>query len=114
MHEFAIGAHEGYIRISEYPDGAPGEVFVKMSKQGSTVSGLMDAFATVVSIALQYGVPVTVLADKFIGGRFEPNGITKNEGIRQTSSVLDYVFRYLLSRYGKENTDGSATQDNPS
>ena len=106
VHEFIIaGQHEGLIRMGEYPDGTLGEFFIKMSKSGSTMSGIMDGFATVCSIALQYGVPIDVLADKFIGSRFEPSGITQNEDIKTTTSVLDYVFRYLKGRYGKEGVD---------
>jgi ribonucleoside-diphosphate reductase alpha chain len=101
VHKFAVGSFEGYIRCGLYEDGTLGEVFIKMSKAGSTLSGMMDGFATTLSVALQYGVPLEVFADKFIGTRFEPFGFTGYKPIPEASSLLDYIFRYLLSKFGK-------------
>ena len=79
-HKFSIGGHEGYLTVGKYEDGAPGEIFIKMAKEGSTLSGIMDAFALSVSIALQYGVPLRALVDKFVNSRFEPSGYTGQPG----------------------------------
>jgi len=98
-HRFEVGGHEGYITVGLYDDGAPGEIFLKMAKEGSTVSGLMDSFATAVSLALQYGVPLQALVDKFSHARFEPQGFTKNPEIPIAKSVMDYIFRWLASRF---------------
>jgi ribonucleoside-diphosphate reductase alpha chain len=98
-HKFAIAGHDGYITYGMYEDGTPGEIFIKMSKQGSTLSGLLDAFAISVSVALQYGVPLKRLVEKFIYTRFEPSGFTENANIRIATSILDYIFRYLASRF---------------
>lgn len=98
-HKFQVGAHEGYLTIGLYDDGAPGEIFVRMSKEGSVISGLMDSFATAVSIGLQYGVPLKVLVNKFAHTRFEPSGITHNPHIRFAKSLVDYIFRYLASKF---------------
>ena len=84
-HKFDIAGHEGYITVGMYEDGTPGEIFVTMSKQGSTISGLMDSFATAISFALQYGVPLQFLVDKFSHMRFEPSGFTKNRRFRTPS-----------------------------
>jgi ribonucleoside-diphosphate reductase alpha chain len=94
-HKFSIGGHEGYVTYSIYEDGNLAEMFVKMAKQGSTLSGLLDAFAISVSMALQYGVPLKALARKFIYSRFEPAGFTENPEIRIATSIIDYIFRYL-------------------
>jgi ribonucleoside-diphosphate reductase alpha chain len=94
-HKFSIAGHEGYITAGMYEDGLPGEVFITMSKEGSTLSGMMDAFATSISIALQYGVPVKVLVDKFSHMRFEPSGFTQNPEIPIAKSICDYIFRWL-------------------
>ncbi len=94
-HKFSIGGHEGYITVGMYDDGKPGEMFVKMAKEGTVVSGLMDSLATVTSIALQYGVPLEVLVAKFAHTRFEPSGITPNPEIRFAKSIMDYVGRWL-------------------
>lgn len=102
-HKFSIGGHEGYIHVGFYPDGRPGELFIRMSKEGSTISGLMDAFATSISVALQWGVPVEDLANKFTHTRFEPSGFTSNPNIRQTTSVVDYIFKYLLDVSNRRN-----------
>ncbi|NUN68422.1 MAG: vitamin B12-dependent ribonucleotide reductase [Bacteroidetes bacterium] len=94
-HKFSIAGHEGYITAGMYEDGTPGEVFITMSKEGSTLSGMMDAFATSISIALQYGVPIKVLVDKFSHMRFEPSGFTQNPDIPIAKSICDYLFRWL-------------------
>ena len=98
-HKFEINSHEGYITVGLYEDGSPGEIFVVMAKEGSTVSGLMDCFATTVSIALQYGVPLRVLVNKFAHTRFEPSGWTKNKQIRYSKSVMDYIGRWLATKF---------------
>ncbi|MBV8083926.1 MAG: vitamin B12-dependent ribonucleotide reductase, partial [Chloroflexi bacterium] len=98
-HRFEVGGHEGYITVGLYEDGTPGEIFLKMAKEGSTVSGLMDSFATAISLALQYGVPLQALVDKFSPSRFEPQGFTKNPEIPIAKSVMDYIFRWLASRF---------------
>ena len=94
-HKFSIGGHEGYLTVGLYDDGLPGELFVTMSKEGSTISGFMDGFATAVSLALQYGVPLKVLVDKFSHMRFEPSGFTGNPQIPIAKSITDYLFRWL-------------------
>ena len=98
-HKFSIGGHEGYLTVGKYEDGAPGEIFIKMAKEGSTLSGIMDAFALSVSIALQYGVPLRALVDKFVNSRFEPSGYTGNENIRYAKSVVDYIGRWLGGKF---------------
>ena len=98
-HKFDISGHEGYITVGLYPDGQPGEIFLKMAKEGSTVSGLMDSFATTVSVALQYGVPLRDLVNKFAHVRFEPSGFTGNSEIPIAKSSVDYIFRWLGSRF---------------
>ncbi|MCL5267055.1 MAG: vitamin B12-dependent ribonucleotide reductase [Bacteroidetes bacterium] len=94
-HKFSIGGHEGYITVGLYEDGTPGEIFITMSKEGSTISGLMDGFATAISLALQYGVPLKVLVDKFSHMRFEPSGFTNSKDVPIAKSVLDYIFRWM-------------------
>jgi ribonucleoside-diphosphate reductase alpha chain len=98
-HKFAVGQHEGYLTVGLYENGQPGEIFITMAKEGSTVSGLMDSFATAVSLALQYGVPLKVLCDKFSHTRFEPSGWTPNPEIRYAKSVMDYIFRWLALKF---------------
>ena len=98
-HKFDIAGHEGYITVGLYPDGQPGEIFLKMAKEGSTVSGLMDTLATTISVALQYGVPLRDLVNKFAHVRFEPSGFTGNQEIPIAKSLVDYVFRWLGSRF---------------
>ena len=98
-HKFSVGGHEGYVTVGMYEDGRPGEVFVKMSKEGSTLSGVMDGLALTLSMGLQYGVPLKVLVDKLVNTRFEPSGITANSNIRFVSSVLDYLARWLGSKF---------------
>ncbi|MGH9566269.1 MAG: vitamin B12-dependent ribonucleotide reductase, partial [Candidatus Angelobacter sp.] len=98
-HKFSIAGHEGYITVGLYKDGTPGELFIRMAKEGSTVSGLMDSFATAVSLALQHGVPLKLLCDKFQHTRFEPSGFTGNQEIPIAKSVMDYIFRWLEIRF---------------
>jgi ribonucleoside-diphosphate reductase alpha chain len=98
-HKFSISGHEGYITVGLYEDGRPGEVFIKMAKEGSTLSGVMDGLALTISIGLQYGVPLKVFVDKLVNTRFEPSGITANPNIRFVSSVLDYLARWLGGRF---------------
>jgi ribonucleoside-diphosphate reductase alpha chain len=106
-HKFDIAGHEGYITVGKYEDGQPGEIFIKMSKEGSTISGLMDSFATAISMALQYGVPLRVLVDKFSHMRFEPSGFTKNADIPMAKSIMDYIFRWLATKF----LDGDAQKE---
>jgi len=94
-HHFSVGGQEGYVTVGLYEDGLPGEMFIRMSKEGSTVSGLMDSFATAVSLALQYGVPLQVLCDNFGHTRFEPSGWSGNPKIGYAKSLMDYLFRWL-------------------
>ena len=98
-HKFSIGGHEGYLTVGLYEDGQPGEIFITMAKEGSTISGLMDSFATAISLALQYGVPLKVLCDKLSHTRFEPSGWTPHPEIRYAKSVMDYIFRWLAYKF---------------
>ncbi len=98
-HKFSIAGHEGYITVGLYDDGTPGELFITMAKAGSTISGLMDGFATAISFALQYGVPLKFLVDKFSHVRFEPSGWTGNPHIPYAKSILDYIFRWVGARF---------------
>ena len=100
-HHFSIAGHEGYLTVGVYEDGSPGEIFVRMAKQGSTISGLMDSFATVVSLALQHGVPLDVLRAKFSHTRFEPSGWSGNPKIGYASSLMDYLFRWMELKFLK-------------
>jgi ribonucleoside-diphosphate reductase alpha chain len=98
-HKFSVSGHEGYITVGMYEDGRPGEVFIKMAKEGSTLSGVMDGLALTISLGLQYGVPLKVFVDKLLNTRFEPSGITANPNIRFVSSVLDYIARWMGGRF---------------
>ncbi len=98
-HKFSIQGHEGYITVGLYDDGKPGEIFLVMAKEGSVVSGLMDSFATAISMALQYGVPLEVLVQKFSHARFEPSGFTNNPEIPMAKSIVDYIFRWLATKF---------------
>jgi ribonucleoside-diphosphate reductase alpha chain len=98
-HKFSLNTHEGYITVGLYPNGQPGEIFIRMAKEGSTVSGMMDAFATSISLALQHGVPLKVLCNKFAYTRFEPSGWTGNPQIGLATSIMDYIFRWLDLRF---------------
>jgi len=100
-HHFSVGGQEGYVTVGLYEDGLPGELFIRMAKEGSTVSGLMDSFATAVSLALQYGVPLRILCDKFSHTRFEPSGWSGNPKIGYAKSLTDYLFRWLELRFLK-------------
>jgi ribonucleoside-diphosphate reductase alpha chain len=106
-HKFSVGGHEGYLTIGMYPDGKPGEIFITMSKEGSVVSGLMDAFATSISLALQYGVPLKTLVDKFMHTRFEPSGFTGNPEIPMAKSIMDYLFRYMALKFLNKDERGN-------
>jgi ribonucleoside-diphosphate reductase alpha chain len=111
-HKFSIAGHEGYITVGMYEDGGPGEVFITMAKEGSTLSGLLDAFATAISLALQYGVPLQVLADKFTATRFEPSGFTGNKDIPMAKSITDYIFRWMALKFldrGDAELEGGET-----
>ncbi|MDQ3691417.1 MAG: vitamin B12-dependent ribonucleotide reductase, partial [Chloroflexota bacterium] len=98
-HKFNVGGHEGYLTIGMYDDGTPGEIFLRMAKEGSTISGLMDSFATAISLALQYGVPLKDLVNKFSHLRFEPAGFTGNRDIPMAKSLVDYIFRYMATKF---------------
>jgi ribonucleoside-diphosphate reductase alpha chain len=98
-HKFSLGGHEGYIIVGMYEEGVPGEIFIKMAKEGSTLSGFMDGVAVSISIGLQYGVPLRTLVDKLTNTRFEPSGFTENPNIRYASSVLDYIARWLGGKF---------------
>jgi ribonucleoside-diphosphate reductase alpha chain len=98
-HKFKIADHEGYITVGLYPDGEPGEIFITMAKEGSTVSGLMDSFALAVSIALQHGVPLKLYCEKFAHTRFEPSGWSTNPDLGFAKSIMDYIFRWLQMRF---------------
>jgi ribonucleoside-diphosphate reductase alpha chain len=116
-HKFNVAGHEGYITVGLYEDGQPGEIFLTMSKEGSTVSGLMDSFATAISLTLQYGVPLEALVDKFSHMRFEPSGYTKNKEIPIAKSLVDYIFRWLGSKFlsaEQKETIGIVSRDNTS
>jgi ribonucleoside-diphosphate reductase alpha chain len=101
-HKFDISGHEGYITVGLFEDGQPGEIFLVMAKEGSTISGLADAFAQAVSYTLQYGVPLQGLVDKFSHVRFEPSGMTRNPEIRFAKSIVDYIFRWMASKFLSE------------
>jgi ribonucleoside-diphosphate reductase alpha chain len=98
-HKFNVGGHEGYITVGLYPSGDPGELFITMAKEGSTVSGLMDSFSCAISLALQHGVPLKMLCEKFAHTRFEPSGWTNNPDIGFAKSIMDYIFRWLQLRF---------------
>ena len=98
-HKFDIQGHEGYITVGLFDDGQPGEIFLVMAKEGSTISGFADAFAQAISYALQYGVPLQALVDKFSHVRFEPSGMTRNPEIRFAKSIVDYIFRWMASKF---------------
>jgi ribonucleoside-diphosphate reductase alpha chain len=98
-HKFDIAGHEGYITVGLFEDGTPGEIFLVMAKEGSTISGFADAFAQAISYALQYGVPLQALVDKFSHARFEPSGMTKNPEVRFAKSIVDYIFRWMATKF---------------
>jgi ribonucleoside-diphosphate reductase alpha chain len=107
-HKFSVAGHEGYIHVGLYDTGDPGEIFVRMAKEGSTISGLMDSFATAISLALQHGVPLHLLIDKFSRTRFEPAGFTGNPEIPRATSIMDYIFRWLAAKFVKPEETASA------
>ena len=98
-HHFSIAGHEGYLTVSLYPNGQPGEIFVRMAKEGSTIAGLMECFGTVVSVSLQHGVPLKVLCDKLSHTRFEPSGWTGSEELGYAKTIMDYLFRWMELRF---------------
>lgn len=110
-HKFDISGYEGYLTAGTYEDGTLGEIFITMAKQGSTVSGLMDTIATLTSIALQYGVPLEVLVDKFSHTRFEPYGVTRNPDIPEAKSPVDYIFRWLSLKFLGDPADDHKNQE---
>ena len=122
-HKFDIAGHEGYITVGLFDDGSPGEIFLVMAKEGSTISGFADAFAQAISYSLQYGVPLQVLVDKFSHQRFEPAGLTRNPDVRVAKSIVDYVFRWMATKFlsdeaqyhagvnGREETAGEAVAE---
>ena len=111
-HKFSIQGHEGYLTVGLFEDGSPGELFVRMAKEGSVISGLMDSFATAVSIMLQYGVPLDVLCTKFSNSRFEPSGFTRNQQIPMAKSITDYIFRWLGIKFlGHRPANADITED---
>ena len=112
-HKFSVGGHEGYIHVGLYDSGEPGEIFIRMAKEGSTISGLMDSFATSVSLALQHGVPLRLLVDKFSRMRFEPSGFTGNPEIPRATSVMDYLFRWLGAKFLRPEGEAEGAEDKP-
>ncbi len=116
-HKFDIAGHEGYITVGLYEDGSPGELFITMAKEGSTIGGLMDTIGTLVSLAFQYGVPIETLVKKFAHQRFEPSGFTKNPDIPMAKSITDYLFRWMACQfipgYREENTPNGAQPELP-
>jgi len=110
IHKFTVAGHEGYVMVGMYDDGTPGEIFIKMAKEGSTISGLMDSFATSISIAMQYGVPLSVFCKKFKHLRFEPSGWTDNPDMPICQSIMDYIFTWLSTRF-LENKQPEQLQD---
>jgi ribonucleoside-diphosphate reductase alpha chain len=99
-HKFTIGGHEGYLTVGLHADGSPGEIFIKMSKEGSTISGMCQAFCRAFSIALQYGLPLSEAVGRFKGMRFEPLGVTSNPDVPEALSIVDYVARFLEVQFG--------------
>lgn len=98
-HKFDIAGHQGYLIVGLYDDGNPGEIFLTMNKEGSVLSGLVDAFATSISIGLQYGVPLKIFVTKFAHMRFEPSGVTQNPNLPVATSIADYVFRWMAMKF---------------
>ena len=110
VHHFNVGGYEGYLTVGLYGDGRPGEIFITTAKEGSTVSGLMDCFATAVSLALQYGVPLKVLCDKFSHTRFEPSGWSGNPKIGYAKSLMDYLFRWMALKFLPKDSSPSPSE----
>ncbi len=113
-HKFNVGGHEGYITVGMFEDGSPGELFIQMAKEGSTIGGLMDTIGTLTSLALQYGVSIETLARKFSHQRFEPSGFTKNPEIKNASSIIDYVFRWLELQFVEKEPETITGTETPS
>src|SRR4029079_2373682 len=109
-HKFNIAGHEGYLTVGLYEDGLPGELFITMAKEGSTIGGLMDALGTATSVALQYGVPVESLVNKFTHQRFEPAGMTTNQDIPFAKSLVDYIFRWMGMQFIPGYREANAPQ----
>ena len=112
-HKFDIAGHEGYLTVGFLNDGQPGELFITMAKEGSTIGGLMDSIGTLTSMALQYGVPLEALVRKFAHQRFEPSGFTKNPEIRNAASITDYVFRWMALQFIPGYREGGGRQSRP-
>jgi len=112
-HKFEIAGHEGYMTVGLYEDGRPGELFITMAKEGSTVGGIMNAFGTAISLCLQYGVPLHALVSKFSHSRFEPSGYTSNPDIPIAKSLVDYIFRWLDITFPNGSTPESAAPVKP-
>jgi len=112
-HKFDVAGHEGYLTVGVFPDGSPGELFITMSKEGSTIGGLMDSVAALTSMSLQYGVPLDALVRKFAHQRFEPSGFTKNPEIGRASSIIDYVFRWLAFQFIEGYREANAKDGQP-
>jgi ribonucleoside-diphosphate reductase alpha chain len=112
-HKFDVAGHEGYLTVGVFPDGTPGEMFITMSKEGSTIGGLMDSVAALTSMSLQYGVPLEALVRKFAHQRFEPSGFTKNPEIGRASSIIDYVFRWLAFQFIPGYRESNAKDGQP-
>lgn len=108
VHHFSVGGHEGYLMVGLYEDGQPGEIFIRMAKAGSTIAGLMDSFGIAVSMALQFGVSLKVLCDKFSHTRFEPSGWSGNPQIGYAKSLMDYLFRYMALKFLPPTTPSSS------
>jgi ribonucleoside-diphosphate reductase alpha chain len=109
-HKFSVGGHEGYVTVGLYDDGRPGELFITMAKEGSTIGGLMDVFGTAISMGLQYGVPLDVYVNKFAHSRFEPSGWTRNPDIPMAKSLVDYIFRWLGMQFIPGYREANAPQ----
>lgn len=110
-HHFQIGEEDGYINVGLYEDGTPGEVFLCMAKEGSTISGLLDTIGVLISVALQYGVPLDSLCKKLENTQFEPSGPTKNKEIPLAKSIPDYIFRWLRVRYCEKSKEGEQSEN---
>jgi len=110
-HKFQIMGHEGYLTIGLFDDGRPGEIFIKMAKEGSTLSGMVQGFCRALSLALQYGLPVQEAVQRFKGMRFEPMGSTSNPDIPEAQSIIDYVARYLELHFGDRRAIASRKSD---
>ncbi|MBC8133450.1 MAG: hypothetical protein H7X95_10760 [Deltaproteobacteria bacterium] len=110
-HKFSVAGHEGYIHVGLYETGDPGEIFIRMAKEGSTISGLMDSFGTAISLAFQHGVPLRLLADKFTRTKFDPSGFTGNPEIPRASSIMDYIFRWLGAKFVRDESQTRTESD---